>query len=54
MHDFNLTLIDAFVEGDSFKAKLNMAGGSLTRSMKPTMTSREKNAKWDNEKKGKG
>lgn len=54
MHGINLTLIDAVMEGDSFKAKLNMAAGSLTHSVKPIAMRREKNAKRDNEKKGKG
>lgn len=54
MHGINLTLIDAVMEGDSFKAKSNMAAGSLTRSMKPIAMRRGKHAKWDNEKKGLG
>lgn len=54
MHGINLTLIDAVMEGDSFKAKSNMAAGLLTRSVKPTSARREKNAKQDNEKKWKG
>lgn len=54
MHGINLTLIDAVLEGDSFKAKSNMAAWSLTRSVKSATTRREKNAKRDNEKKGKG
>lgn len=46
MHGINLTLIDAVREGDSFKAKSNMAAGLLIRSVKPTTTRRrKKNAK---------
>lgn len=52
MHGINLTLIDV-LEGDSFKAKSNMAAWSLTRSVKSATTRREKNAKRDNEKKEK-
>lgn len=53
MHDINLTLIDAVMEGDSFEAKSNMAAGPVNTLREINDDEEREKAKRDNEKKEK-